>query len=111
MKDSLLEAHDQMMRIAEYSQNLYEYVLTKAKLVSGDEELIPSEIVYAILDGGNPIKVWREFRHLTQTQLAEMAGMSTPYLSQIETGKRTGTAEVLNSIAQALRVTLDEIIF
>jgi transcriptional regulator with XRE-family HTH domain len=40
-----------------------------------------------------------------------MAGISMPYLSQIETGKRTGTAEVLNSIAQALRVTLDEIIF
>ena len=53
----------------------------------------------------NPIKVWREYRELTQQQLAEIAGISKPYLSQIETGKRIGTAEILSAIAKALDVS------
>jgi len=74
------------------------------------EETIPSEIVYAILDGENPIRVWREYRGLTQAQLSQAAGISKPYLSQIETGKRTGTTEVLSAIANVLDLTLDDIV-
>jgi DNA-binding XRE family transcriptional regulator len=78
--------------------------------IEGGEETIPSEIVYAILDGANPIRVWREYRGLTQQQLSEAAGISKPYLSQIESGKRTGTTEVLTAIANALNLTLDDIV-
>jgi DNA-binding XRE family transcriptional regulator len=74
------------------------------------EELVPSEVVYAILDGENPIRVWREYRGYTQKELAESAGISKPYLSQIETGKRTGTTEVLSAIASALDLTIDDIV-
>ncbi len=74
------------------------------------EETIPSEIVYAILDGENPIRVWREYRGLTLGQLSHAAGISKPYLSQIETGKRTGTTDVLSAIANALDLTLDDIV-
>ena len=73
-------------------------------------ELIPSEVTYAILDGENPIRVWREYRELPQQQLAEAAGISKPYLSQIETGKRTGTTEVLTALANALNLTLDDVV-
>ena len=66
--------------------------------------------LYAILDGENPIRVWREYRELTQRQLAEAAGISTPYLSQLESGKRAGKTEVLSAIADALNVTLEDIV-
>ncbi len=46
----------------------------------------------------------REFRGLTQGQLADAAGISKPYLSQIGTGKCKGT------LAKALNVTLEEVI-
>jgi transcriptional regulator with XRE-family HTH domain len=39
--------------------------------------------------------------------LAEKAGVSNPYLSQIERGLRKPSAEVLNQIAKALRVSAD----
>lgn len=39
-----------------------------------------------------------------------MAEISTPYRSQIETGKRTGTTSVLLAVANALDVTLDDIV-
>lgn len=78
--------------------------------VEAGEELIPAEITYAIMDGRNPIKVWREYRRMTQQQLAEKAGISASYLSQIESGTRTGTADVLRAIARVLQVDLDEIL-
>lgn len=75
-----------------------------------DEDLVPSEVTYAILDGGNPVRVWREHRGLTQQQVANAAGISVPYLSQIESGKRTGSAEVLAAIARELKLSLDDIV-
>ena len=90
-------------------QDIRDYDATLEAVELG-EETIPSEVVYAILDGANPIRTWREHRGLTQQQLSEAAGISKPYLSQIESGKRTGTTEVLSAIAKALNLTLDDIV-
>ena len=98
----LLDAWEMLEDIRAYDE-------AKADIEAG-EELIPSKVAYALLDGKNPIRVWREYRALTQQQLAEKAGISKPYLSQLETGKRSGTTDILKTIAQALQVGLDELI-
>jgi transcriptional regulator with XRE-family HTH domain len=72
--------------------------------------LIPSEVTYALLDGANPVRVWREHRGLTQQQLAQAAGISVPYLSQIESGKRAGSTDVLAALARGLGRPLDDLI-
>lgn len=95
---------------AEMLQDIHDYDIAKAAIERGEEEIIPSEVVFALLDGANPIKVWREYRGLTQQQLAETVGISIPHLSQIEKNKITGTKEVLMSIAKTLKVTLDDIV-
>ena len=83
----------------------------EAKLsVAHGEELIPSEVTYAILDGENPIRIWREYRGMTQQQVAEKAGISKPYLSQLESGQRRGTTEVLSAVASALGVSLKDLV-
>jgi transcriptional regulator with XRE-family HTH domain len=69
--------------------------------------LVPEEIVRRELKGESAVKLWRAHRGLTQQELARRAGISKPYLSQIETGKRQGTVETLNAIARALDVPLD----
>lgn len=74
---------------------------------AGREFLVPGEIVRRELEGEAPAKLWREYRGLTQQQLAAQAGISKPYLSQIETGKRQGTVETLGAIARALDIPLD----
>ncbi len=66
--------------------------------IANGEEVIPAHVPYAIiLDGENPVKVWREYREMTQQALAQAAGISASYLSQIETGKREGTTAVLHT--------------
>jgi DNA-binding XRE family transcriptional regulator len=74
---------------------------------AGREFLVPDDIVRRELAGESPIKLWREHRGMTQQELAARAGISKPYLSQLETGKRQGTVETLSSIARALDVPID----
>jgi hypothetical protein len=85
------------------------YDEAKQGLAAG-EELVPSALTYAILDGASPVRAWREARGLTQRRLAEAAGISVPYLSQIAGGKRKGGAGVLAALAGALRVALDDLV-
>jgi DNA-binding XRE family transcriptional regulator len=99
-----------LLEQAEELEDIRDYDAAKAELERGGDELIPAEVVFAILDGENPVKVWREFRGLTQQQLADAAGISKPYLSQIETGKRKGSTDILSALAKALKVTLDEVV-
>ena len=74
---------------------------------AGREFTVPAEIVRREFAGESSVKLWREERGLTQEELAKQAGISKPYLSQIETGKRQGTVETLAALARALDVPLD----
>ena len=104
------EEYQRLVAEAEMLQGIRDYDEAKVALANGAEELIPSEVTYALLDGENPIRVWREYRGLTQQQVAEEAGISKPYLSQLESGQRKGTAEVLAAVARALHVSLDDVV-
>jgi len=104
------EEYLKLLEQSEMLEDIRDYDAAKAAIERGEDELIPAEVVFAILDGENPIKVWREYRGLTQQQLADKVKISKPYLSQIETGKRTGKTEILSAIAKALDVSLDEVI-
>ncbi len=104
------ETYLQLVEQAEMLQDIHDYDSIKTALERGEEELIPSDVVYALLDGQNPIKVWREYRGQTQSELAEAGGISVPYLSQLETGKRKGSTGVLQAIAKALLLSLDDIV-
>ena len=99
----------QLVEDAEMLADIHDYDEAIRRIAAG-EELIPAEVVYALLDGANPIRVWREHRGVSQAQLASMAGISASYLSQLESGKRDGTMEVLSAVSAALDVTLDDLI-
>ena len=103
------EDYQRLLEEAEMLQDIREYDEAKLSIAKG-EELIPSEVTYAILDGKNPIRVWREYRGMTQQAVAEKAGISKPYLSQLESGQRKGTTEVLSAVAKALNVSLDDLV-
>jgi transcriptional regulator with XRE-family HTH domain len=61
----------------------------------------------AAQDIGSFIRAQREAAQVSVRQLAEKAGVSNPYLSQIERGLRKPSADVLNQIAKALRVSAE----
>jgi len=58
-------------------------------------------------DIGSFIRTQRENAQVSLRQLAERSGVSNPYLSQVERGLRKPSADVLNQIAKALRVSAE----
>lgn len=57
------------------------------------------------------IVILRKRMGLTQEKLAEKAGLSTRYLSRIETASANPTIEVLAPIAKALNTSIDDLIY
>ena len=58
-------------------------------------------------DLGGYLREQRQSARLSLRQLAEVAGVSNPYLSQVERGLRKPSAEVLQQIAKGLRITAE----
>ena len=56
---------------------------------------------------GGFIRDQRRTARLSLRKLSELAGISNPYLSQIERGLRKPSAEILQSIAKALRISAE----
>ena len=64
----------------------------------------------ATLSGlGEYLREQRNHAQLSIRQLAEAAGVSNPYLSQIERGLRRPSAEILQQIANALRISAEQL--
>jgi transcriptional regulator with XRE-family HTH domain len=58
---------------------------------------------------GDYLKEQRQASKLSLRQLSEAAGVSNPYLSQIERGLRKPSADVLQQIAKALRISAEQL--
>jgi transcriptional regulator with XRE-family HTH domain len=71
------------------------------------DENIAAVVTNAAQDIGSFIRTQREAAQVSVRQLAEKAGVSNPYLSQIERGLRKPSADVLAQIAKALRVSAE----
>jgi DNA-binding XRE family transcriptional regulator len=74
------------------------------------EETFPIHVADALLAGENPVRVLRLYRKMVQAEVADQCGIATPYLSQIETGKRKASSAILKKLSVALRVSMDELI-
>ena len=66
----------------------------------------PAEVANSMAEGVHALRAWREYRQLTQDQLAEASGLSKPFISQIESGARTGSVDTLERLAAALGVPI-----
>ena len=56
---------------------------------------------------GGFIKAQREVASMSVRRLAELAGVSNPYLSQIERGLRRPSADILQQLARALKISVE----
>jgi transcriptional regulator with XRE-family HTH domain len=61
------------------------------------------------LDVGAFIRAQRERAEISIRKLAELADVSNPYLSQIERGLRKPSADVLQQVANALRISVESL--
>jgi transcriptional regulator with XRE-family HTH domain len=68
---------------------------------------MPKQLPDRWRDLGGFIREQRNSARLSLRRLSELAGISNPYLSQIERGLRRPSAEILQQIAKALRISAE----
>ena len=65
------------------------------------------EVEERLIELGEFIRSQREVARISVRRLAELAGVSNPYLSQIERGLRKPSADILQQIAKALQISAE----
>ena len=104
---------EEYKRLADAAEDLEDIALydeAMREAAAGDGERVPHEVVKRLVEGQNPIMVWREHRGLKAKELAQRVGISAPYLSQLESGERGASLEVIKKIAETLDVMIDDLV-
>jgi DNA-binding XRE family transcriptional regulator len=100
-----INEYERLLKVADEVASIRAFDAYKAT----QPETFPDEVANRLLNSEHPVKVFREHLGMTQTQLAEVAGLRQACVSQIEAGSRVGTINVLKRRAEALRVDLDDL--
>jgi ribosome-binding protein aMBF1 (putative translation factor) len=80
------------------------------KAMARNEETLSEAELDQLLAARTPLAFWRKKRGLTQTDLAKAVGVAQGFVSEIESGLKTGDVTVLQRIATALEISLLELV-
>jgi len=75
-------------------------------VVASGGDGVPMEITSAVSRGDSRLKAIRRWRGETQVQVNFKTGLGQGYLSDLESGRRTGTPETIAKLARALDVPI-----
>lgn len=105
------EDFEHLVEDSEMREDVARYDAAVARLDTGESEIIPEEVASRLFDGDSPLRVWREYRGLTQNALAQQAGVDRSHISRMESGTgRTKTGDNLRKLADALGVEIDDLV-
>jgi DNA-binding XRE family transcriptional regulator len=93
-----------MMEIVEDAEDAEIYRQRKADLEAGYDVILPVEVSARCRKGESLLRAIRNWRGLTQAEVADKAGLTQGYLSDLESGKREGAPATLRKIAEAMGV-------
>ena len=104
-----VDDYERLMEAVEDQEDIAAAERAERRRAAG-EEYVPSEMVDRLIDGENALRVWRQYRQLTIGRLAEQSGINKATISLLENGKAYGRPATWRSLADALRVTVDDIL-
>lgn len=96
-------------RLKEAAEDLADIVAFD-RAVARDDEPIPLDTVKRMIDGESPLRVYRDLRGLTQTELGQRAQVNRVQIADIEAGRKAGSVETVRKLAQALGVTMEDLV-
>jgi DNA-binding XRE family transcriptional regulator len=97
----------EFVRLSRAEQDLRDRQMAEEAAV---EESLPWSTAKRLLHGESPIKVWREYRGLSQQQLGAAVGARASYVSQLETGRKRPSLHMALALARALSVEVDDLV-
>lgn len=89
---------------------LHDYRELTSTNAQTNESSLPDDILDALAaKQDHPVKIIRTYRGMTQADLAKASGISRPYLTEIETGKKDGSIRAMKALAQALSINIGDL--
>ena len=82
--------YDHLRALEEDLADIQTALTIEARIASGEEELVPASVVERLINGDPPLRVWREFRDLSQAALARATGVNRVQIVEIEAGRNSG---------------------
>jgi DNA-binding XRE family transcriptional regulator len=98
-----------LLEDAEMLADVKAYDAAKARLEDGEDELIPLEITERRVRGEPALRIWREYRTLTQERLAKKAKVSRALIAAIETKRKAGSVSTWKKLGAALDVSWEQL--
>jgi ribosome-binding protein aMBF1 (putative translation factor) len=80
---------------------------TMAAVARGEQEMLAAEETVA---APTQLTFWRAKRGLTEKQLSQTVGISQSYIADLEAGRRKGDAALLERLARALRLRMEDLV-
>lgn len=103
-----LNEYNSLIKRAELADDITAFDSAMKRIEKG-EETFPSEVVERIVNGDNKFRVYREYRGITQAQLAKTVEISGSAMNQIEKNG-TNSLKTVTRIAQALALEIDDLV-
>lgn len=91
---------------AEDAEDVAIYDARKAELDAGGI-VLPEAVSAAMLRGDSRLKAIRKWRDMTQLHIESKTDIGQGYLSDLESGRRTGTPETVAKLAKVLKVPVE----
>ena len=101
--------YERLIDLAEDKADIFAAFESENRRKEG-EEFLPAEMVDRILSGESALKVWRKHRSLSLEELGFAVGVTKGFLSQIENGISRGNPSLWRKLAEALKVSADDIL-
>lgn len=102
--------YDRLCAAEEDFADLRAALAMRERIEVGVEELVPAAVADRLIDGANPLKVWRQYRAFSQSSLARASGVNRVQIADIEADRAAGSVRTLRALADALRVTVDDLL-
>lgn len=102
--------YDELVAAVEDLEDLLVVQRSRARIAAGQDELITDAEMDDYLDAPTPIAFWRKKRGSTLAGLADRAGVTEGYLTAVENGDEQPSVPALKALAEALNVTMDELV-
>jgi DNA-binding XRE family transcriptional regulator len=87
-----------------------DHAIAMREVATGAMETLTEAELDEYLAAPTPLAFWRARRGMTQAALAAAAGVTQPYLAQIEAGARIGSIRIHARLAKALRVRVEDLV-
>jgi len=109
MNEMVTIPKDEYERLLSARDDLEDIIAARKALETG-EESFPSDIAKRLVAGESPLAVFREYRGISQAELARRSGVNRIQIIDIEKGRSTGSVDTLKRLAGTLGVDIGDLV-